>query len=267
MLASTLWPYRSPVSHEIVSAIIRRRSTNRADIRAVALGDLDLRSAKDVLDLGCGFGFMADALAQRVAPDARFVGVDTWGSNEAAFMEKVVANGRSAKFERMELESTLPFADQSFDIVVCSYSLYFFVGILPEVARVLKPSGLFLSITHSERHVIGDLPAAGFAEAAAGLLEITRRFSAENGTELLKRWFGEVARIDYHNSLRFRAEHKDDLRTFLRFKLPVLVAGSEPDDDLPAELAAYADQALARNGEVVVGKNDAVFRCRSPLCP
>jgi ubiquinone/menaquinone biosynthesis C-methylase UbiE len=267
MTASTLWPYRSPSSHEIVSAIIQRRSTNRTDIRDVALGDLDLTFAQNILDLGCGFGFMAEALARRVAPDARFVGVDAWDSNEAAFMEKVAANGRTAEFACLDVESTLPFPDQSFEVVVCSYSLYFFVNVLPEVARVLAPHGVFLTITHSERHIIGDLPAAGFAESAAALLEITRRFSAENGAELLQRWFAEVLRIDYHNSLRFRAKHKDDLLTFLRFKLPVLVPGSQPGDDLPAELAAYAEQSLARDGEVVVEKNDAVFRCRSPVCP
>ena len=250
-----------------MSVIIRRRSTNRRDIREVALGDLDLSFAQDVLDLGCGFGFMAEALAPRVAPHARIVGVDAWESNEAAFREKVAANGRTARFTCMKLESELPWADQSFDLVVCSYSLYFFVDVLPEVARVLRPSGFFLGITHSERHVIGDLPAAGFAEAAAGLLEITRRFSAENGEKLLKHWFAEVTRIDYPNTLRFGADHKEDLFTFLRFKLPVLVPGAQPGDDLPEELARYADDALARAGEVVVEKSDAIFRCRSPVCP
>ena len=63
------------------------------------------------------------------------------------------------------------------------------------------------------------------------------------------------------------AEHKDELFAFLRFKLPVLVPGARPGDDLPLELTHYAEQTLARAGELIVGKNDAVFRCRSPLCP
>ena len=267
MAASSLWPYQRPAGHEVVSTIIRRRSTNPRDIREVALGDLDLSFAKNVLDLGCGFGFMAEALAGRVAPDARFLGVDAWASNGPSFMDKVACNGRTAEFTCMKVGSKLPWPDQSFDLIVCTYALYFFVDAIPEVARVLTPRGLFLAVTHSERHVVGQLPAAGFAEAAAGLLALTRRFSAENGRQTLSEWFGEVTQIDYLNSLRFAAEDKDELFAFLRFKLPVLVPGAKPGDDLPLELTHYAEQTLARAGELIVGKNDAVFRCRSPLCP
>ena len=266
MTSSTLWPYQRPEGHEGVSAIIRRHSANSVDVREAALRGLDLSFAKHVLDLGCGFGFMAQAVAQRVATDATMLGIDAWPSNETAFVKKVTAAGRQAGFRCMQLNSTLPWPDGSFDLIVCSYSLYFFVGVLPEVARVLAPHGVFVALTHSEARGVGDLPAAGFAEAAAGLLSITRRFSAENGQSFLERWFRSVTQIDYYNSLRFMPEDKDDLLAFLKFKLPVLVPGAKPGDDLPASLVRFAEAALSRNGEVVVDKNDAAFQCRSPRC-
>ena len=266
MTASSLWPYQSPTDHETISAIIRRRSTNQDDVREVALRGLDLAFVEDILDLGCGFGFMCDVLADRVAPNARFVGVDTWSANDAPFMSKVSANGRTGSFTCMKIGSHLPWPDQSFDLVICSYSLYFFVDVLPEVARVLRPQGLFLTITHSESSIVGDLPAAGFAEAAAGLLSLIRQFSAENGLDILREWFGQVTRIDYENNLRFEAEHADELLTYLQFKLPFLVPGSSPDDNLPTALKRYVVRSLRETGELIIDKNDAVFRCGSPRC-
>lgn len=266
MAESSLWPYENPSTHETMSAIIQRRSTNRTDVRKVALGDLDLSFARSILDLGCGFGFLTEVLAERVAPDARFVGVDAWRSNETPFLQKVVAGGHSGSFICMQVDSKLPWPQRSFDLVVCSYSLYFFVDVLPEIARVLAPHGLFLTITHSDSRLAGQLPDAGFAEAASALLSLIRRFSAENGRDFLSRWFGDITRIDYANSLRFEAEHVDELLTYLRFKLPFLVPGSKPGDDLPESLARFARDLLARSGEVVVEKNDAAFRCRRPLC-
>ena len=266
MEASSLWPFEQPATHETVSAIIRRRSTNRTDVREVALAGLDLSTVREVLDLGCGFGFMAEAVARRVAPHARLAGVDAWASNEASFKERVAAAGRQASFTCLEVDSRLPWPDRSFDLVVCSYSLYFFVNVLPEIARVLTPGGLFLTITHSEDSFIGLLGAAGLAEAGSELLALTRRFSAENGGAMLGEWFEEVDRIDYPNLLRFEAEHVEELLTLLRFKLPLLVPGAKPGDDLPDGLTRFARSSLPRMGDVVVEKNDAVFRCRGPLC-
>jgi len=264
MSALSLWPYEYPSAHETVSAIIRRHSSNSGDVRETALRDLDLSCAKNILDLGCGFGFLAEVLARRVAPDARFVGVDAWQTNEAPFLEKITAAGRLASFECMRIDSELPWPDGSFDVVVCSYSLYFFVEIVPEVARVLAPHGLFLTIAHSENAAAGQLPEVGFAEAASRLLSLIRKFSAENGDDILGRWFDDVARVDYHNSLRFEPEHVDELLSYLRFKLPFLVPDSKSGTDLPASLERFARNLLEEQGEVIIQKNDAAFQCRRP---
>jgi len=266
MTTSAPWPYKYPSIHEAVSGIIQRRSTNSTDVRDVAFDGVDLSHMKNILDLGCGFGFNAEALAKRVASDAHLIGIDAWGSNREPFVEKVTAAGRQADFLCMKVGSKLPYVDKSFDLVVCSYSLYFFVDIVPEVARVLTPDGLFLTITHSESSVVGQLPAAGFGDAAARLLALTRKFSAENGSELLSRSFGEVACIDYRNYLCFKNEHVDELLTYLRFKLPHLVPGAKPGDELPDAIVRFVRDRTAIAGELIVEKNDAVFRCWRPLC-
>lgn len=264
MTASTTWPFQSPSTHEAVSGIISRRSTNRRDIRELALEGIHLGLMRRILDLGCGFGFMAEKLALRVAGDAELVGVDVWPDNEAAFRRRVARAGRRGEFRCMDVISTLPWPDRTFDLVCCCYSLYFFPEVIPEIARVLSRDGLLLIITHSERSVEGQLPAAGFADAASELVALARKFSAENGREKLAGSFGRIERIDYPNSLRFGPEHREELYAYLRFKLPLLVPEAGPGDDLPEGLKRFIEDLLAGPGEVVIDKNDAIFHCRDP---
>ena len=266
-MASSLWPFESASAHESVSEIIRQRSTNHADVREVALTGLDLSFARQVLDIGCGFGFMAEVLARRVAPDARLTGVDVWPSNETPYRQRVTGTGRRASFVLAKVGSELPFPNAAYDLVVCSYSLYFFVEALPEMARVLAPHGLFLTVAHSERSFLGLLRAAGLGEDGSRLLALSRNFSAENGQARLSQWFGEVNRIDYRNSLHFRAEHADQLLAYLKFKLPLLLPGAAAGSEVPEPLARSVRTTLAKEGEVVVEKTDAAFHCWSPKWP
>jgi len=263
----SLFPYQYPSNHANASDILRRHSTNLTDIREVALQDLDLSFASNILDLGCGFGFMTESFARRVSPNARLVGVDAWASNERPFLDKVDAAGRRGEFVCKLLRTELPWPDRSFDVVVCSFSLYFFVEILPEIARVLSPSGLFLTVAHSEHHIEEDLKTARFPEGATALLDLIRRFSAENGGDILTRAFGEIKRIDYANSLRFRADQVDDLLAYIRFKLPLLVPGAGLNGELPAQLVEHVKSEMAARDFVTMEKNDAVFQCWSPICP
>ena len=39
---------------------------------------------------------------------------------------------------------------RSFDLIICSYALYFFAGMIPEISRILKRDGIFITITHSQ---------------------------------------------------------------------------------------------------------------------
>jgi cyclopropane fatty-acyl-phospholipid synthase-like methyltransferase len=59
--------YASPVRHAAISEIIRRVSSNPADVRDVALAGLELGAVRRVLDLGCGFGFLTARVMPRVA--------------------------------------------------------------------------------------------------------------------------------------------------------------------------------------------------------
>ncbi len=96
---------------------------------------------KAVLDLGCAGGFMAEALEDR---GAQVTGIDP--ATDAIAAARAHAVGRGITYD-VGVGEALPYADGSFDVVVCVDVLEHVEDleqVLREVARVLRPGGLFL---------------------------------------------------------------------------------------------------------------------------
>lgn len=109
----------------------------------------DLKIEK-VLDLGCGAGQELLPFVEKT--EAFCVGVDVapeLGSVTQEFFRKMNAQRRTA-FTRTRGES-LPFADESFDVVLCRVALPYMNNrqTIAEVARILRPKGIFLLKTHA----------------------------------------------------------------------------------------------------------------------
>ncbi len=98
---------------------------------------------KDVLDLGCAGGFMAEAMAAR---GAIVTGIDPAVEAIAAARSHARTGGLSIGYD-IGVGEALPYADCTFDAVVCVDVLEHvrdLKQVLAEVARVLRPGGLFL---------------------------------------------------------------------------------------------------------------------------
>ncbi|WP_019953408.1 bifunctional 2-polyprenyl-6-hydroxyphenol methylase/3-demethylubiquinol 3-O-methyltransferase UbiG [Yoonia vestfoldensis] len=98
---------------------------------------------KDVLDLGCAGGFMAEALANR---GARVTGIDPAAEAIAAARQHATAEGLNIAYD-VGVGEALPYHAASYDAVVCVDVLEHVTDlqkVMFEVARVLRPGGLFL---------------------------------------------------------------------------------------------------------------------------
>ncbi len=96
-------------------------------------------SGQRVLDVACGTGVLARALARRVRPGGSVVGLDV---NDGML---AVARRKAPEVEWVRgAAEALPFPDASFDAVVSQFGLMFFEdrrAAIREMARVLRPGG------------------------------------------------------------------------------------------------------------------------------
>jgi ubiquinone biosynthesis O-methyltransferase len=98
---------------------------------------------KSVLDLGCGGGFMAEALARQ---GAQVIGVDPSAPAIEAAKVHAKESGLSIDY-RVGTGEHVPVADSAVDIVVCVDVLEHVSdldAVIGEIRRALKPGGLFL---------------------------------------------------------------------------------------------------------------------------
>jgi 2-polyprenyl-6-hydroxyphenyl methylase/3-demethylubiquinone-9 3-methyltransferase len=122
----------------------------------------------EVLDLGCAGGFMAEALA---AKRAAVSGIDPAAEAIKAARVHARSEGHDLQYD-VGVGEDLPYAANRFDAVVCVDVLGHvsdLVQVLAEVARVLRPGGLFLLDTIN-RNPLSHLATITVAEDILGLL-------------------------------------------------------------------------------------------------
>ena len=103
------------------------------------VGSVDIETGARVLDVACGTGIVARLAAGRVGEEGRVVGLDL----NQAMLDVADRFGSGIEWRQGDAAS-LPFADDSFDIVFCQAALMFFpdpLAALREMARVVDPKG------------------------------------------------------------------------------------------------------------------------------
>lgn len=134
---------------KFVPAIFAQWSPPMLDAAAVGPGH-------SVLDVACGTGVLARGAADRVGPTGNVVGLDL---NEGML---TVARRLRADIEwRQGDAANMPFADDTFDAVLCQSALMFFpdaTQALREMGRVARPGGVVGVQVYSS---LDDQPAYG----------------------------------------------------------------------------------------------------------
>ena len=261
-------------AHLVTAELIRSHSTNREDIREVALRGLDLRPCRRILDLGCGFGFFSEALRNRVGPDARLTGLDMIPAYERLFLDVCRRIGVRGRFIAAPVSHVATLPERSWDLVLCSYALYFFPEITVRIARLLAAGGIFIAITHGEKNMGELFTAARTVLKEQGIMnrerlpveEIIGRFCGENGGELLRCSFHRIDTIDYPNTLIFKPHELPLLLAYFHFKSPFFLAGIDAlhRDRIMTGFAAHLEDVTRRQEGFTIFKDDRIFICREP---
>lgn len=208
--------------HRVIGELIRHHSQNKKDIRDVVNGLIDYRDIHNLLDLGCGYGWFLEMCP----PGFELImGVDCHDENESEFLKIAGKKTKQPVFNKLFLPAPIDMPSDFFDLIVSAYSLYFFPGMLPEIKRLLKPGGIFIIITHSKAMLEEGESFFSFDN----LRKVIEVFSAENGREILERFFDRVSFVDYPNALIFRENDSDALAQYIDFKKAFIARDVDPE--------------------------------------
>ncbi|HTU51463.1 MAG TPA: class I SAM-dependent methyltransferase [Acidobacteriaceae bacterium] len=122
-------------------------------LRDKIIASIPWRGDEQVLDVGCGHGMMLLAAAKQLK-SGHAIGIDIWSQADQADNnpESTMANAHLENVaDRVEILNadarSLPFPDNSFDVVVSSFVIHNLnqpadrEQVIREIARVLKPGG------------------------------------------------------------------------------------------------------------------------------
>lgn len=260
-------------AHQRIADLIQRFSTNKHDVRRTALEGLDLKECRQILDLGCAFGSFTDKLKGRVSHEAVATGVDVIGTYEPLFLAACQRAGLHGRFFSTGASILKTCADRSFDLILCSYALYFFPEVIPEIARLLHKKGTFVAITHHRQNtgemiklIKSILDTIGLSRERDLPMEIiTGRFSSENGKALLQPWFGRINVIDFPNKLVFLKQDIEYFLEYYRFKSPLYFTdtGLDMEAILPV-VSEHIRRAASERSDITISKDDRIFICALP---
>lgn len=242
--------YGNLVFHQKIGEIIKQHSENRHSIKEIVHKAIHFEKINNILDIGCGYGWFEEGLDVKLD---LIVGIEYLEENRANFLSITEPISKNAVFLRMLLPCPIELPSDSSDLIVSAYSLYFFPEIIPEVKRILNPEGIFVIITHSELMLEEGERFFQFKN----LRTLIKRFSSENGEDMLRKYFRHVEYIDYYNRLIFDREHASELEDYINFKKEFIAK-----DVFPEVVRDKLLHELQERGNLSFNKNDRIFFVR-----
>lgn len=248
-----------------------------------------LKGDEKVLCVGIDTALYAERLRDKITTQGKISLADL---NPSRLLENQALYGGDSRFSFHECSLwKLPFGNQSFDIVICTYTLHR-IGkpkdhtsrsieeakkhveqTLLELKRVLKNDGICLIATHSKssfsellKNYKDSCRKAGLSEQANAKFDHFDGFPQENAGDELLKYFEDVYLDEIDTSLIFDSikpymEYWDCFR-FPEFGNKKLTEAKRAE--VRNQALCVAENELKENGKLRISKPSGVFICKRP---
>ncbi len=261
-LVSEAYASAEPLSVRIETH--RRYSVPPIELPTWVLDGYVWRGDETVLDIGTGSGQYLAPLRQRL-PRGRIIGADlAWG-----MLRDLRARGAPGDAALLNADAeALPLADDSCDVIIASYVLFFVPDIpraVAEARRVLRPGGALLAVTMDDPYMDELRAAINRALKTLGATHgtqwgrVTQQFTLKNGRDYLAPHFAVTLRR-LEAALVFPAAapvlaYVNSTRDVIRRDLPA----DRTWDEFIAALRDVVNAEIAARGEFRVNKPAGVL--------
>ncbi|MFG2115593.1 class I SAM-dependent methyltransferase [Streptomyces sp. NPDC048718] len=240
------------------------------------IANLGLTGSEDLLDLGCGNGFILEHLRPHLA-DGSITGLDIAPAVLEAARERMHGTATPCTWIEGSADDLSMLGDDTFDRVMANYMIHYVPDLdrcFTEVRRVMRPGGVFQLTTDRPDSMLEMYQVHFAALTAMGapedLFKATPkgRLSLDNGTDVLGKYFEEVGKVAWQDQLRFT--DPEPFMHFYQVGHNHCCASSTPDDRLDADfftelrnrVRAQVVAVIEKNGYFAVTKYTGSFLCQ-----
>lgn len=215
---------------------------------------IDFSKVNRLLELGCGNG----KLWQENTIDLR--NREIFLSDISEGMVDEVRTKLGSDFNCIVADAEkIPFKDAYFDTIIANHVLFYLNDLnqgLKEIDRVLKPNGVFYCSTYGKEHMkeITELVQNFDSHINLSNHSLYDIFGLENGEAILKKYFSNVQRLEYPDSLEIT-----ESKPLIDYIMSCHGNQNEILGPRLNEFKEYIDELLKKNGKIVVTKHAGLF--------
>ena len=232
-------------------------STNKQGWFNWLFNQIDFSKVNRLLELGCGNG----KLWQENRIDLR--NREIFLSDISEGMVEEVRNKLGSDFNCIVADAEkIPFKDSYFDSIIANHILFYLNDLnlgLKEIDRVLKSDGIFYCSTYGKNHMkeITEIVQNFDSRINLSNRSLYDIFGLENGENILSKYFSNVQRKDYQDSLEIT-----ESKPLIDFIMSCHGNQNEILGPRLNEFKEYIEEILKNNGKIVVTKQAGLFICR-----
>lgn len=218
---------------------------------------IDFSKVNRLLELGCGNG----KLWQENKIDLR--NREIFLSDISEGMVEEVRNKLGSDFNCIVADAErIPFKDSYFDSIIANHVLFYLNDLnlgLKEIDRVLKSDGILYCSTYGKNHMkeITEIVQNFDSRINLSNHSLYDIFGLENGEDILSKYFSNIQRMDYQDSLAIT-----ESKPLIDYIMSCHGNQNEILGPRLNEFKEYIEELLENNGKIVVTKEAGLFVCR-----